>query len=76
MDILWRISIKEENTDDLATPFSGKFGDDLDSVDKIHERMKEIKEMAIKLRESTSTVDPGSMALQDSRRPFFLPEPA
>lgn len=29
MGILWRISIKEEASDNLATPFSGKFGDDL-----------------------------------------------
>jgi len=29
--ILWRIAIKEEATDKLSTPFSGKFGDDLDS---------------------------------------------
>lgn len=29
MDILWRIAIKEEASDNLATPFSGKFGDDL-----------------------------------------------
>jgi hypothetical protein len=29
MRILWRISIKEEESDHLATPFSGKFGDDL-----------------------------------------------
>jgi len=32
MRILWRISIKEEASDQLATPFSGKFGDDLDSI--------------------------------------------
>lgn len=31
MDILWRIAIKEEATDNLATPFSGKFGDDLEN---------------------------------------------
>jgi len=43
MRILWRIAIKEEITDNLATPFSGKFGDDIDTSDKIHNRMKEIK---------------------------------
>ena len=31
MKIMWRISITEEATDKLATPFSGKFGDDIDS---------------------------------------------
>jgi hypothetical protein len=29
MGVLWRIAIKEEATDNLSTPFSGKFGDDL-----------------------------------------------
>jgi len=42
MDILWRIAIKEEATDNLATPFSGKFGDDLDGDEMIDARMKEI----------------------------------
>jgi len=32
MDILWRIAIKEDNSDDLACAFSHKFGDDLASV--------------------------------------------
>lgn len=50
MDILWRIAIKEEDNDDLATPFSGKFGDDLETVDKIHERMAEISNLGIKLK--------------------------
>jgi diaminopimelate decarboxylase len=31
MRILWRVAIKEEASDKLATPFSNKFGDDLDS---------------------------------------------
>lgn len=31
MGILWRISIKEEASDNLATSFSGKFGDDLEN---------------------------------------------
>jgi len=30
MKVLWRISIKEKNTEDLKTIFSNKFGDDLD----------------------------------------------
>ncbi len=40
MDILWRIAIKEEAKDNLATPFSGKFGDDLDNDEMISSRMK------------------------------------
>jgi len=31
MGVLWRITIKEEASDNLSTPFSGKFGDDIDS---------------------------------------------
>jgi hypothetical protein len=31
MKILWRISIKEENPELLATVFSGKFGDDIET---------------------------------------------
>jgi diaminopimelate decarboxylase len=49
MKILWRIAIKEDANDNLATPFSGKFGDDIDSVEKINERMNEIKSMNINL---------------------------
>jgi diaminopimelate decarboxylase len=49
MKVLWRIAIKEESTDKLATPFSGKFGDDLDSEAKIHARMSEIREMGVRL---------------------------
>jgi diaminopimelate decarboxylase len=49
MKILWRISIKEEASDKLATPFSIKFGDDIESEAKIHSRMKEIRDMGIKL---------------------------
>jgi diaminopimelate decarboxylase len=33
MNILWRISIKEEASDNLSTPFSGKFGDDIATVE-------------------------------------------
>ena len=50
MNVLWRIAIKEEIDDDLATPFSGKFGDDLETIEDIHERMNEIKELGIKLK--------------------------
>jgi diaminopimelate decarboxylase len=50
MQILWRISIKEEATDKLATPFSGKFGDDIDTEEKIHIRMKEIQKMGINIK--------------------------
>jgi len=49
MRILWRISITEESSDRLATSFSGKFGDDLDSEEKIHARMRQIRDMGIKL---------------------------
>ena len=31
MGVLWRIAIKEEASDNLATQFSGKFGDDIDT---------------------------------------------
>lgn len=50
MRILWRIAIKEEATDKLATPFSNKFGDDLDTPEKIHERMQEIKKLGVNLK--------------------------
>lgn len=50
MEILWRISIKEEASDNLATPFSGKFGDDIDCDESIEARMKEISEMGINLK--------------------------
>jgi hypothetical protein len=33
MSILWRISIKEEASDNISTPFSGKFGDDIATVE-------------------------------------------
>lgn len=49
LKVLWRISIKEDASDNLATPFSGKFGDDLDSAEKISERMKEIKQLGVNL---------------------------
>jgi diaminopimelate decarboxylase len=50
MEILWRIAIKEEASDHLSTPFSGKFGDDIETEEKIHSRMHEIQEMGIKLK--------------------------
>jgi diaminopimelate decarboxylase len=50
MEVLWRIAIKEEATDNLATPFSGKFGDDIETDEKIHSRMHEIQEMGFKLK--------------------------
>jgi len=34
MKILWRLSIKEDNPQDLATVFSGKFGDDILSAEE------------------------------------------
>ena len=47
---LWRIAIQEEASDDLATPFSGKFGDDLDSIGSIHSRMQQIADIGINLK--------------------------
>lgn len=32
MNILWRVSIKENKSEQLATIFSNKFGDDFDSI--------------------------------------------
>ena len=40
MSILWRIAIEEEASDNLSTVFSGKFGDDLNSSQEIHQRME------------------------------------
>lgn len=50
MGVLWRIAIKEEASDNLSTPFSGKFGDDIDSESKIHARMHQIQQMGISLK--------------------------
>lgn len=50
MGILWRIAIQEEKNDQLATSFSGKFGDDINTPESIHERMNTIKEMGINLK--------------------------
>lgn len=49
MKILWRIAIKEDPNDNISTTFSGKFGDDLDTQESIHVRMKEIKKLGVKL---------------------------
>ncbi len=50
MGILWRIAIKEEQADNLATVFSGKFGDDLESTEEIHCRMEELQKMGVSLK--------------------------
>ena len=49
MKILWRIAIKEENSGDLATVFSNKFGDDISCVTQAEKRFKQIQDMGIKL---------------------------
>lgn len=49
MKILWRLAVKEDAKDKLSTNFSVKFGDDLYNDQDIHNRMKAIKEMDIKL---------------------------
>lgn len=49
MRVLWRIAIKENSNDNLSTTFSGKFGDDLDTDERIHMRMREVQEMGVKL---------------------------
>lgn len=48
--VLWRIAIKEETTDKQLTAFSGKFGDDIDTPEKIHERMAQITEIGVVLK--------------------------
>ena len=50
MGVLWRIAIKENATDKISTPFSGKFGDDLEEDEMIDARMKEIADMGINLK--------------------------
>ena len=49
MKVLWRISIKEDSSEELATVFSNKFGDDLYSVEEAEEKFKQIRNMGIKL---------------------------
>jgi len=36
MKVLWRISITEDNSKKLATVFSNKFGDDINSEEDAH----------------------------------------
>jgi diaminopimelate decarboxylase len=50
MSVLWRISIKEEASDNLSTPFSGKFGDDIDCEESIRERMSQIQSLGVNLK--------------------------
>jgi len=47
--VLWRLSIKENNAEKLATIFSNKFGDDLESIEEADSRFKQISDMGIKL---------------------------
>ena len=49
MKVLWRLAVKEDAKDKLSTNFSVKFGDDLLTDQDVHNRMKEIKGMDIKL---------------------------
>ncbi|CAK69987.1 unnamed protein product (macronuclear) [Paramecium tetraurelia] len=49
MKILWRISIVEENPEQMATVFSGKFGDDIPDLDAAHKRFQQIQQMGIQL---------------------------
>jgi len=49
MKVLWRLSIKEDNSEQLKTVFSNKFGDDLNSVDEAEERFRQIRNMGVKL---------------------------
>lgn len=49
MKILWRLSIKEENPEMMKTLFSGKFGDDLLTIEQATERFQEIKKLGVKL---------------------------
>jgi diaminopimelate decarboxylase len=49
MKILWRISIKEERPELLATLFSNKFGDDIVNIDDALSRFIEIKNMGVSL---------------------------
>lgn len=40
MGILWRIAIKEDNSEELACSFSHKFGDDIASIEEAEKRFK------------------------------------
>jgi len=47
MKILWRISIPEDNQKELATTFSGKFGDDITCLEDAEQRFAEIQALGI-----------------------------
>lgn len=47
MKILWRLSIKEENPELMKTLFSGKFGDDLATLEEATERFRQIRKMGV-----------------------------
>ena len=47
MKILWRISIKEEESEKLATVFSNKFGDDIKNLQEVKQKFQEIRNMGI-----------------------------
>ncbi len=47
MKILWRISIKEDDSEKLATVFSNKFGDDLKNLQEIRQKFQQINQMGI-----------------------------
>ncbi|KAL4450285.1 hypothetical protein ABPG74_008991 [Tetrahymena malaccensis] len=50
MKILWRISITEDNSQQLATVFSNKFGDDITSLEDAHQKFKFIaQELGVRL---------------------------
>jgi len=49
MKVLWRISIKEEDSEKLATVFSNKFGDDIKNLQEIKQKFQQIKNMGITL---------------------------
>lgn len=51
MKVLWRISIKEKNSQNLATIFSNKFGDDLEEgfEETLKVKFQKIKEMGVSL---------------------------
>lgn len=50
MKILWRISITEDNSQQLSTVFSNKFGDDINSLEDAHQKFKYIaQELGVRL---------------------------
>ena len=50
MKVLWRIALDEPEDDDpFYWGFSSKYGDDIKTEDEIRARMKEIKQMGVKL---------------------------